>query len=82
MRDAKLYRQYAEDCRRIARTMPADQQAKLLEIAEAWIVCAGGLEKQDRTDDAEAEDAVPPCMPRPWPESGPGHEFFLGLAPP
>ena len=76
-----MYRQYAEDCRRIARSMPAGQQAKLLEIADAWMVCAEGLE-QAQADDAEPEGAVPPCMPRAWPASAPGYEFSPSLAPP
>jgi len=37
MQEAKTYRQYAAECRRIAKTMKeaVDRQA-LLQIAEAW----------------------------------------------
>ena len=41
MEDAKLYRQYAAECRAIARTLPPGQRERLLEVAEAWDRCAG-----------------------------------------
>ena len=40
MPSATKYREYAEECRRIARQLPPDQQKILLDIAEAWIQCA------------------------------------------
>ena len=36
MQDAKTYRQYAEECRRIAQTMNAKDKAVLLEMAKLW----------------------------------------------
>jgi hypothetical protein len=58
MRTAKLYRQYAEDCRRIARNMPAEQRAKLLEIADAWMACADNLEKRESADEEDDGGAM------------------------
>ena len=36
MQDAKTYRKYAEDCRRIAQTMNARDKAVMLEMAKVW----------------------------------------------
>jgi hypothetical protein len=36
MQDAKSYRQYANDCRRIADTMTAKDKAIMLEMAKVW----------------------------------------------
>jgi hypothetical protein len=36
MQDAKSYRQYANDCRRIAETMNAKDKAIMLEMAKVW----------------------------------------------
>jgi hypothetical protein len=44
MQDAKSYRQYANDCRRIAQTMNAKDKAKMLEMAKVW---------DERADEAE-----------------------------
>jgi hypothetical protein len=41
------FRRYAEECRRLANDMPA-HRATLLEIAEAWIVCAERAERKSR----------------------------------
>ncbi|MGB6535084.1 MAG: hypothetical protein WBF58_03885 [Xanthobacteraceae bacterium] len=45
MDDSDKFRQYAAECRRLARTAAAKDQAVLLEIAQAWIACA---EEADR----------------------------------
>jgi hypothetical protein len=45
MNDAEKFRQYAAECRRLARTAAAKDKAVLLEIANAWIACA---EEADR----------------------------------
>jgi hypothetical protein len=47
MQDAKIYRQYANDCRRIARTMSTKDQAIMLEMAKVW---------EERADEAERTD--------------------------
>jgi hypothetical protein len=36
MQKSKTYRQYAEDCRRIAQSMSAKDKAVMLEMAEVW----------------------------------------------
>ena len=36
MREVKTYRQYAADCRRMAKTMSPKDAATLLKMAEAW----------------------------------------------
>ena len=46
MDDPDRYKKYAEECKRLAETMsPADRKA-MLEIAEAWLVCAQEAEKK------------------------------------
>lgn len=45
MKDAKTYRQYAADCRRMAQTMNAKKDRDtLLKMAQVW---------EERADDAE-----------------------------
>jgi hypothetical protein len=44
MPDSKTFRLYADECRRLARAMPAHKD-KLLEMAEAWMACAEAAEK-------------------------------------
>ena len=36
MQDAKNYRHYAEECERLAKSMPEESRCTLLEIAAAW----------------------------------------------
>jgi hypothetical protein len=36
MQDRDTYRRYAEECRRLANTVP-EHRANLLELAEAWL---------------------------------------------
>jgi len=45
MQDAKTYRQYAEDCKKMAQSMP-EHREKLLEIAAAWRKLAAKAEGQ------------------------------------
>jgi hypothetical protein len=44
MQEAKTYRQYAQECRRIAQTMSAKDKAVLFEMAKVW---------DERADEAE-----------------------------
>jgi hypothetical protein len=46
MQDAKHYRHYAEECERLAKTMPAESRHTLIEIACAWRVLAVEAERQ------------------------------------
>ena len=43
--DAKRFRDYAAECRRLARTASWTDRAVLIEIAEAWIGCAEQAER-------------------------------------
>jgi hypothetical protein len=36
MKDVIKFREYAEDCRRLAKSMKAEHQSTLLKIADAW----------------------------------------------
>ncbi|MGN6749878.1 MAG: hypothetical protein ACTHJS_14920 [Xanthobacteraceae bacterium] len=46
--NAKKFRDYATECRRLARTAAEHDRAVLIEIAEAWIVCAEQAEGDAR----------------------------------
>jgi hypothetical protein len=55
MQDSKTYRQYANDCRRIAATMSAKDKAVLLEMAKVWDERANEAERvANNTRDQEA----------------------------
>jgi hypothetical protein len=43
--DAQKFRDYAAECRRLARTASEPDRAVLTEIANAWIVCAEQAER-------------------------------------
>jgi hypothetical protein len=49
MQNAKTYKQYAEDCRRIAETMSAKDKAVLLEMAKVWDDRAEGAERAEKS---------------------------------
>jgi hypothetical protein len=42
---AKKFRDYAAECRRLPRTASEADRVVLIEIAEAWIVCAEQAER-------------------------------------
>jgi len=46
MQDAKIYRQYAADCARMARKLSGDDREALLKIAQAWEERALEAERQ------------------------------------
>jgi hypothetical protein len=46
MKDHMKFRGYAEDCRRLAKTMKPEHKATLLEIANAWDQCAEKAERE------------------------------------
>jgi hypothetical protein len=56
MTDAITFKRYAEDCRRMAKSMKPEHKATLLEIAEAWDQCAEEAEKEDRRMKPEKQD--------------------------
>ena len=43
--NAKKFRDYAAECRRLARTAAEGERVVLMEIAEAWIVVAEQAER-------------------------------------
>jgi hypothetical protein len=46
MDDPAIYKKYADECKRLATTMlPADRKV-MLEIAEAWLLCAKDAERK------------------------------------
>jgi hypothetical protein len=59
MRDPVEFRRYAEECRRLAKMMPAEHRGTLLKIAE--IECAQEAERDvSKTEAGEpSEDASP-----------------------
>jgi hypothetical protein len=54
---AEKYRQFAEDCRRLADKATAKDRIVLLEIAEAWEQCAkdAGRKTEKRTDGKDTD---------------------------
>jgi histone H3/H4 len=55
---AEKYRQFAEDCRRLAGKAAAKDRAVLLEIAEAWEQCAKDAgRKTEKTTDGKDTDS-------------------------
>jgi hypothetical protein len=44
--NVKKFRAYAAECRRLARTASKTDRLMLIEIAEAWIVCAEQAERK------------------------------------
>jgi len=46
--NAKKFRDYAAECRRLARAASQHDRAVLTEIADAWIVCAEQAERDGR----------------------------------
>ncbi len=48
MQEAKIYRQYAADCTRMAQKLTAQDKAVLLKIADAWEQRAREAELQEK----------------------------------
>jgi hypothetical protein len=46
MEDVITFKRYAEDCRRLAKSMKPEHKAMLLEIADAWDRCAEEAERK------------------------------------
>jgi hypothetical protein len=46
MDDPAIYRKYADDCKRLAKSMSLAERKVMLEIAEAWVVCAKEAERK------------------------------------
>ena len=59
MHDAKTYRQYAADCRRIAATMASDDKQILLHMAQVWDERAEDATRRAKPDGHATEEATP-----------------------
>jgi hypothetical protein len=46
MQNPAKFREYAEQCKRLAKTANEKDRAALLEIAEAWLACAAEAERK------------------------------------
>ena len=46
--NVKKFRDYAAECRRLARIASERDQDVLIEIAETWIVCAEQAERESK----------------------------------
>ena len=46
--DAKKFRDYAAECRRLAQRASEKDRKVLMEIADAWIVCAEEAERKEQ----------------------------------
>jgi hypothetical protein len=61
MQDASTYRQYAEDCRRLANTMSEKDRKIMLTMAAAWDSRAGEAERiQRKKFDGQEDRATKP----------------------
>ena len=49
MQNPAKFREYAEECKRLARTASEKDRTVLLEIAEAWTKCAEEIEARTAT---------------------------------
>ena len=58
MESAEKYRQFAEDCRRLAEKAAPKDRTVLLEIAEAWEQCAkeAGRKTEKVTDGRDTDN--------------------------
>lgn len=55
MQDAAQYRIYAQECRKLARTLKAEHRDTLLRIADAWEKCANDIEGTETIDGARPD---------------------------
>jgi hypothetical protein len=51
MKDVAKFRRYAEDCRRLAKSMKPEHEGTLLEIADAWDEYAEEAEREAGKDE-------------------------------
>jgi hypothetical protein len=51
--NAKKFRDYAAECRRLAQRASENDRKVLMEIADAWIVCAEDAECKERKAKAQ-----------------------------
>jgi hypothetical protein len=49
MENAKKFRDYAAECRRLAQRASEKDRQALMEIADAWIACAEEAERKEKS---------------------------------
>ena len=54
MQNAAQYREYAEQCRQLAKSMRGANKQTLLGIAEAWDKCACEIEGEDAPSETKS----------------------------
>jgi hypothetical protein len=55
MQSPATFREYAEECKRLAISMPQHAEA-LLQMADAWIACAQTAEAKEASQDLKRRD--------------------------
>jgi hypothetical protein len=55
MQSAAQYRIYAQECRRLAKTLKPENRDTLLKIADAWDKCAEEIEAVRRGEGAASQ---------------------------
>jgi hypothetical protein len=56
MQSAAQYRVYAQECRRLAKTLKPESRETLLKIADAWDKCADEIESARSFSDGVERD--------------------------
>ena len=56
MQNANTYRQYAEECRKLAQSMPEHRQS-LLDMAAVWTDLAGKAEEREKKTTSRVDGA-------------------------
>ena len=56
MQSAAQYRNYADECRKLAQTLKPEHRDTLMKIADAWDRCADDIEAARRSDDGADND--------------------------
>jgi hypothetical protein len=64
MENTEKFRQYAEDCRRLAERAAPKDRAVLIEISNAWAACAAEAERKKQNGRATDFRDDPPPLAR------------------
>ena len=62
MDNADRFRQYAEECKRLAERAPAKDKTVLLEISEAWMSLAADAQRKEKGSVGSTGGAGPPDL--------------------
>jgi hypothetical protein len=55
MQDPVKFREYADECKKLAQTATGANRATLLRIAAAWIACAEDVERDRKRAEASGK---------------------------